>query len=269
MKKIALVAFLFVILFSVLSLNLASCNEETVDTKKSFYKEDGSLDYEEFYDENGVLEKMVCYYFEVIEKTETYYDKSGLATKEYIYHNDFYAIEEFDRNENITKYTQYEKADDSIIMYTVFEYDENQNMIKETVFNSDGSVESKYDFEYNEYGAMMKETRTNRAGGKTVVEYSPINREEKHEHFFAFSKGMFCTGSYEHKIQNGATAGFDYIRINYYATYRADGSLGYELARVYDESGDYKIRRTTYEEDGSIKIETFLDKNGAPLRTDE
>ena len=205
---------------------------------KIYYNDDGSIDYEEYYDDNGLLNKEVDYFLG--------------------YKN----IWEYDKNGNKIKCTLSRQEDGTIFGYTVFVYDNHHNMIEEIGYDKDNTIIKHFDFEYNEYGALIKETRISE-GIVQIYEYDLGNSQEKHKHLFhiMLDEGVF-TAQYEMDIDESGTLRLNYGRIVSYIYYRADGSVRRKYIREYNANNDYVIRDITYAEDGSVEFEQLLDKKG-------
>ena len=120
----------------------------------------GHIDF--VYDENG---NPLVSYSQYIEdgrliKTEIEYDDSGRVSKETHYfdeeNNDWDCITfQYDANGNIIREDVYQ-SDGTLSVYDLFEYDSNGNPAKISYYGPDGDLWYYYTYEYNSDGKMVR-----------------------------------------------------------------------------------------------------------------
>lgn len=132
---------------------------------------DSAYYYTYEYDKDGNIIKK---YDGLTNATEEYEYKDGLAVKMRYTNNDGQTMEEtyeYDEHGTRIKTTHYIAAlDDTSVNETKPEYDAQGRLVRETYYNSDGSVFSVDEYEYNDKGEIVKET-SNGAGSEYTREY--------------------------------------------------------------------------------------------------
>lgn len=252
----------------------SNITEESIEGKKIYYNDDGTVNYEEEYYQNGILKTKICYYYDqynIVSKIETHYSEAGKKVKEIVYYGLTRVEEEYDERENIIRAVCINAKDESVVSRTEFEYDNNDNMVKESLYYGTNDTAEKYtEFAYNEKGALIKESIFYNSGKKELYVYYVEESAGKHEHQFSdySPQNYIYTITAVYRInESKGISNYDCSKIISADIYNDDGSISKELKRVYKDTGDYVINEIVYDADGSVKIEKAYDINANVVKT--
>ena len=221
-------------------------------SKYTQYNSDGSLNYYQTYqyDSNG----------KQIGWTQYNSDGSFNSRNEQEYNSAGYRIKrtQFDVNNN--KVVEYEYAgtannnktlkqtrfnsDGTVSYYQTYQYDSNGNQIGYTRYNSDGTFRERYENEYNSSGYQIKRTQYD-VNGIKVAEYeyagTATNNNTVKQTWFNSNGSVSSIAEYD---ANGNR--FKYTQ------YNSDGSVNYYQTYQYDSNGN-QIGYTRYNSDGTFR----------------
>lgn len=126
-----------------------------------------------------------------------------------------------------------------------------KKLIKQTKYNSDGTVKFQYEFEYDQNGKVTKYTIYNPDG--TIYKQSEYNANEDIIRTMDYSTDITLCFLYEYEYDaNG--------NMTKQTAYNDDGTISYISEREYDETGKV-IKSASYNADGTMTSQTVSEYN--------